>query len=79
MVPNAFWRLVIIIPASKPSSNPFNIFSDKCAKHRFVEWFGLNLDWQSYKTLFSERNIFVWSWTMLSVSLEMIGKKELGL
>ena len=75
-----FWRSISIIPVSKPSSNSLNILSVKCAKHRFVEWFGLNPDWKLYKISFSERNLFVWLWTiLLSITLEMIGSKEIGL
>ena len=62
IVSNAFWRLVSIIPVSKPSSNHFNILSVKCANHGFVEWFGLNPDWKLYKILFCEKNLFAWSW-----------------
>ena len=76
---NAFWRSISIIPFRKPSSTFFKILPVKSAKHRFVEWFGLNSDWKLYKILFSEINLFVWSWTILKITLEMIRSKELGL
>ena len=41
IVSNAFRRSISIIPVIKPSSNPFNILSVKCVKHRFVNWSGL--------------------------------------
>ena len=32
-----------------------------------------------YKILFSETNLLVWSWTIFSITLEMIGSKDIGL
>ena len=61
------------------STNLLNILSIKCAKHWFLEWFGLNPDWKSCKILIPERNLFAWSWTIPSITLKMNGSKEVGL
>ena len=78
IVSKDFWRSISIIPVKIPLSKPFSILSLRKERQRSVEWFFLNSDWSLYKILFWSKKLSTWSYTILSITFDINGKREMG-